>query len=182
MGFLEQNTQVDITSTSGVIRVTISSDPNFIAAAFQTACMTLFFWIGAHSLLNLPRIWQIGIALAATVTATRIFRMVRHSEQLIEFGKEKLKIGRVLAGFERTSEYDVQKCTGLTWREPRESEDGSVLEFKYGLRKVSFGAGLSAQQAQEILASLQQYMPETAQTMGMSHASAPSHFTRLRLN
>ena len=182
MGFLNQKTKVEITPISGVIRVTIASEPNFVGAAVETVSMAVFFWLGARSFLNLPRIWQVVIAFGAASTVAGIFRMIRHSEQLIEFGRETVKIGRVVMVFERMSEYAVEKCSGLTWREPRDSEDGSVLEFKYGLRKIRCGAGLSAQQGQEVLAVLQQHLPEVAQKMGMSLGSETPHFTRLGLS
>jgi len=181
MGFLNQKTKVEITPISGVIRVTIASEPNFVGAAVETASMAVFFWLGARSFLNLPRIWQVVIAFGAASTVAGIFRMIRHSEQLIEFGKEKVRIGRVVMGLERMSEYAVEKCSQLTWCEPRDTEDGSVLEFKYGLRKIRCGEGLSAQQGQEILAALQEHLPEVAQKMGMFSGSETPHLTRLGL-
>jgi hypothetical protein len=107
--------------------------------------------------------------------------MIQHSEGLIEFGKEKVKIGRGRLGFERMSEYAVERCSELTWREP-DGEDASVLEFKYGFRKIHCGAGLSAQQGQEVLAVLQRHLPDVAQKMGISLGSEKSHFTRLGLS
>ena len=107
--------------------------------------------------------------------------MTQHSERLIEFGKEKVKMGRVVLGFERMAEYAVEKCSQLTWREP-DSEDRSVLEFKYGFRKIRCGVGLSVQQGQEVLAALQKHFPEVAQKMGMSSGSETSHFTQLGLS
>jgi hypothetical protein len=181
MGFLNQKTKVEITPISGVIRVTIASDPNFVGAAVEMASMAVFFWLGARSFLNLPRIWQGVVAFAVASAVAGIFQSIQHSEALIEFGKEKVRIGRVVMGLERMSEYAVEKCSELTWCEPRDTEDGSVLEFKYGLRKIRCGAGLSAQQGQEILAALQEHLPEVAQKMGMFSGSETPHFTRLGL-
>ena len=55
MGVLDQKTQVEIVPISGVLRVTIASEPNFAGAAVQAVSTTLFFWLGARSFLNLPR-------------------------------------------------------------------------------------------------------------------------------
>jgi len=179
--FLEQKTKVEITPISGVLRVTIASEPNLHGAAVEIGWLAVFFWFSARSFLNLPRIWQGLIAFSAATTVVGVFQMTQHSERLIEFGKEKVKMGRVVLGFERMAEYAVEKCSQLTWREP-DSEDRSVLEFKYGFRKIRCGVGLSVQQGQEVLAALQKHFPEVAQKMGMSSGSETAHFTQLGLS
>src|SRR6266496_13811 len=160
MGMLDQKTKVEITAISGILRVTIISEPNFLGAAVEIASISVFLWLAARSFLDLSPIWQGVIAFGVASTVVGIFQKIRHSEGLIEFGKEKVKVGRAMMGVERASEYVVEKCSELTWHEPNSEEDGSVLEFKCGFRKVRCGAGLSAQQGQEVLAALQEHLPE----------------------
>ena len=182
MQWLTRTHSVEITPISGVLRITVSSGPDLWGAAIKATASGIFVW------LFLPHFWALSdfnraiVTVFAASTIGGTIQMLSHSESVFEFGRNVLQIKRpFFAGFARTSEFAVAKCTELTWREP-DGEDESVLEFEYGLRTIKFGSGLTTQQAQEILAALQEHLPDVAQQMGMSFAEEKAHYTRLRLS
>jgi hypothetical protein len=181
MGFFNKKVDVEIVPISGVLRITVRTKPDIFAAVVDVVVMSACVWMVSRSFTSLPRIEQILIALAIGSGVAGIIEVLQHRESVIEFGSEKLMIRRSVMGLMRTSEYAVQKCSELTWREPND-EDRNALECKVGFRTVRFGSGLSEKQAQDILAALQKHFPDVAQKMGVSSGMWKSHVTQLGLS
>ena len=173
---------LEITPISGVLRVTLSSGPHLWDAAFDAIASGVFFWFLLPHVHTLSIFRRSVIAVCAASAVGGIVQLLRPSESVFEFGKDLFRIKKpAFAGIARTTEYAVRKCSDLTWHEP-DDEAASVLEFKYGSRTINFGGGLTVQQAQDILASLQEHLPDVAQRMGISFSDEKSHYTRLGLS
>jgi hypothetical protein len=172
---------VEIVPISGVLRITVSSGPDLWGAAFDAIICGVFLWFLLPHIHTLSSVGRVMLALAVASVVAGTLQLLKHSESIFEFGSDVLRIKRpYFAGFARTSEFAIAKCSELTWHEP--DEDGSVLEFKHGFRTIQFGVGLTIEQAQSVLASLQQHLPDVAQRMGLSFSEERSHYTRLGLS
>ena len=180
MAAWKQKVNFEITPISGALRVSIRAEPYLLGAVLQAAIVSVVVWMASRTFLSLPRFQQGFLALAVGSAVAGIAQMLRRSEHTVEFTSEKLRIKRLFLGLPRTSEYAVDKCSDLAWRVP-DDESGCTLECKVGFRKVKFGANVSEQQAQEILAALQRHLPDVAKRMGMSLENQESPFVRLGL-
>jgi hypothetical protein len=180
VGWLDRKANVEVATISGVLRVEVHAGINWLSVIFEIVLFGFFVRAIASSWLKLSFFDRIFNAWIVAAGVVGVFHLLRHSE-LIEFDRENLTIRRTFLGWERTSRYRVDDLSELTWR-VQEGENHFALECKAGMRRIQFGQYVTEQQAQEILAALQQSLPDVAQKMGMSSDDQKSHITQLGLS
>ena len=126
-------------------------------------------------------VWiRVLLAWGFVSAAAALVYQVSGSETL-EFDAQKFSASKRFSVWSRSSEYPIADCTELQWREHRGEGDTDGLQCRIGHRTVKFGSYISEQEAIEILASLQKFLPDVAQQM-CSESENKRHFTTLDLN
>lgn len=168
---------VEITSTSGTVRVTVRPAMGLFvilidaAILYELARSIPHAWPGM-SLFNRA----IVIAAVVSVVFASLYQLV--GSEIIEFDQRKLTIRTELFGLGRTREYDIEKCSSLEGRQQtRGNHDG--LKCKVGWRTITFGRYVTDEQTDQILAALQNSLPEVARKLLILDSS---EFTTLHLN
>lgn len=180
MNPLRPEADVEISARSGMLRVTVHPKTHWLLMLVQVAVIAFFSlylyrgWTGISLLFRGLLLW----AVACAVTAW--FYQLSGSE-LIEIDSQKMTIRKNILGWERTSEYPLEDCSELEWREPRE-DDYYGLQCKVGWKTVRFGEYVSEARAIEILTVLQRQLPEIADKMLKGPDSSKKHFTTLGLS
>jgi hypothetical protein len=157
--FLQQRAEVAMVYASGAFRVTIEYKyPVLLLLSEAIGIAGVFFWGWERQWMALPR----GAVLAALIMVLNLVVLGYHltGSQVIEFNDRQLAVSRTNLGWQRTSEYELEKCSKLEWRK-QWGKPGS-FRCKYGWRPISFGKYLSQEQADRLLAELQRSLPNVA--------------------
>jgi hypothetical protein len=179
MSWFSREPEVEIIVASGTIRATIHPKPHWFFLIFQAAVMIAFARILFQHWGAMPLLFRTLASCAVAAELIGWFYQLSGSE-VIEFDSQKLVIRKDVLGWQRTSEYPIDTCTGLDWEE--HSEDHYALECKVGWRTVRFAQYISSEKAMEILAALHDALPETAQRMGATRDSGKNQITTLGLS
>jgi hypothetical protein len=167
---------VEITSTSGVVRVTVRPSMGWLVILIDVAILFAFsrtFSRAWPSMSFLVRATVIG-AVVSVVFAS-LYQLA--GSEIIEFDQRKLTIRTEIFGVGRTREYDIDKCSYLEGRQrTRGNHDG--LKCKVGWRTITFARYLTDEQTDEILAGLQNALPGVARKLILNS----SEITTLHLN
>lgn len=102
--------------------------------------------------------------------------------EVVEFDAQKVSISKNILGWTRTSEYLLNRCRELEWRDATSDGDSSGLQCKVGWRTVKFAKNISDDEATEILRALQKNLPEVATHLCAMPGSGKKHFTTLNLS
>jgi hypothetical protein len=100
--------------------------------------------------------------------------------EIIEIDSNRITIRRDVNGWERIREYEIRDCRELEWMEASEGVP-QRLQFKIGWRTIALAKGITEDQAVQILASLQQLLPNVAQQV-CSYPEGKKHFITLGLS
>jgi hypothetical protein len=171
----------DISFISGFLRVTIEHGVNPARMAFDSA---IFVWVVWGIIHSWPKDAFFSKAVFILVTAGAVADLAYQliGSEILEFGPEGLKVRRNYLGWEYIRNYEIDKCSELSWQPEAGREGDFVLECRVGWRKIQFGKYLSEAQALEILSELQRYLPTVAQKMGAFPGPGKEHITRLGLS
>jgi Integral membrane protein (DUF2244) len=168
--FLQPRAEVEMVYGSGVFRVAIEYKPPLLVLLLEASgILGVLFW-------GWDKQWQFIPGFRVGGVALLVFNLVaiasRISEsQVVEFDDRKVSVSRTNLGWQRTREYALEKCSGLQWRKRMGKPNDFV--FKYGWRTVSFGTHLRQEQADRLLAGLQNSLPNVAKRlMGVATAVA----------
>jgi hypothetical protein len=171
---------VEMSAISGAVRVEIQSNPALLAVILEIAGFAWFSWFELRSWKGLGLVGRVGTASLFVSGALGLAYFLTRSE-LIEFDQQNLTIHRNILGWDYVSSYPIENLTELTWC-VQEGKSKFALECKYGWRKIRFARNASEDQAREILALLQNALPEVAQKMGTMPGGSREQITRLRLS
>ncbi len=173
--------KIEVTYVSGILRVIVTHQVNFFRLCLDVLGFLWFAWAETNSWNRSTAISKSINALVFVSAAADLAYQMTGSETL-EFSPDGLKVGKKLLGWDWVRNYPIDKCSELSWRPDDKHEGECILECKAGWRKIRFGKYLNQQQAWEVLAELQRYLPEVAQKMGMSPDDRKSRITRLGLS
>ena len=167
---------LEMKALSGVVRVKIRISQMWVAILSEAAFFSWLLWTTA--LKWEESLWARLVAGWGLLTAALALFYFLTGSETIEFDKNNLTIRRNLLGWQRTSQYPVEDCSELTWRDQEERGE-AALECNVGWRKIRFARHATEEDARDILALLQKELPEVATKMTRS---AEGHYTQLGLN
>ncbi len=174
----EREARVEILPISGMLRVTIQPQPNFILMLLEVVGAVLFWTMTVRRWSSMSLLER-GFFIWGDVSTVLAFLYQLSGSEQIEFDPQKLTIRKTTVGWERTREYPVEDCTELEWHGSGRGNQVSCLHCKIGWKTVRFAEYVSEKQAGEILSALQQSLPEVYRRMGA--ATGKSHFQTLGL-
>lgn len=107
------------------------------------------------------------------------FQQLSGSEEEIEFGEQGIRIRREVFGWNRISEYPMEQCRDLDLQTT--NDDSRRLKFRFGRwRTIEFGNYMSEEQAEKVLDTLAESLPELARKLMPSLDI--THWTTLHLS
>lgn len=178
MQFFKPGKAAEITSASGTLRVTITPKPHWFSLLIEALALGLFCtytlrqWAAMPLWFRALLLWGIGSGIVA------VFYQLSGAE-IIEFDSQKIVISKQVLGWNRVSEYPIADCSELEARTPTEN-NASGLQCKVGWRRIKFAQYISDDEAIEILAALQNSLPDVAQKLGAT-PEGRKHIITLRL-
>ena len=177
---LPDRNRVEILSASGMLRVTITPQSK-LYLAIEVAITVAFVMIGWKQWPALFREQPIIFTFVALGILTGLWYQVAGSEE-IEFNQERMSIRKNRPLRPRSWECPLKDCALLEIREPGEGESDR-LQCKIRGTTVTFGSGLSFEQANNILIELQRALPQAAHQL-LAGGTNPfgKHFTTLNLS
>ena len=181
MSFFEREAKVEILPISGMLRVSIQPQPNFVLMLLEVA-VAILFWTMTVRQWSSMSLLERGFFIWGDVSTVVAFLYQLSGFEQIEFDSRKLTIRKSTVGWERTREYSVDDCTQLEWYQGSSGNLASCLHCKVGWKMVRFAEYVSEKQAAEILSSLQQNLPAVYSRMAVTPGVDKSHFQTLGLN
>jgi hypothetical protein len=168
---------LEITSTSGVVRVTVRSGMGWFVILFDIALLVIFSRTIVRTWPGMPLFNRAIIIAAVTgVFLASLYQLA--GAEIIEIDQRKLTIRGEIFGIRRTREYAIEKCSSLEGRQrTRGNHDG--MKCKVGWRTITFGRYVTDEQTDQILAALQNALPDVARKL---LALDSSEFTTLHLS
>jgi hypothetical protein len=179
MHILNTDPTIDISTSSGMLRVTVHPSRSWLVVICESVAILSFgiltyrYW---GSMSQLFRVLFVSGTLSGA--AALIFQL--SGTEIIEISSEKLTVRKEIHGWERKRDYRIKECRELEWMQGAEDTPQS-LQFKTGWGTVTLGENLSENQAIEILTALQQSVPEAAQQL-CSYPDGKKHFITLGLS
>ncbi|HEY6305010.1 MAG TPA: hypothetical protein VI488_00965 [Candidatus Angelobacter sp.] len=177
--FLQPRAEVDMVNASGVFRVTIDYKHPVVILLYEAMAIAgaLFLgwerqWTWISSLWG-PWVVAALIALNLVVLGYRLT-----ATEVIEFSDRQLVVSRTNLGWQRTSEYSLEKCSKLEWNKPWGKP--GTFRCKFGWRTISFGEYFSQEQADRLMAELQTALPNVAKHLLGGLEPLPRHFDTLQ--
>lgn len=179
MRFLSADPAIEISNSSGVLRVTIYPARSWPIALLEfvvlAAAAAVIFGKWASMPFEFRAVFVIGLLSGA---AGLIFQI--SGTEVIEIDSNKMTLRKEVHGWERKREYEVRLCRELQWME-RSEHSPQRLQFKIGWRTITVGRGLTENQAIQILTALQQALPKLAEQL-CSYPEGKKHFSTLGLS
>ena len=179
MNFFNEGRKVEISATSGIVRVAIDPRPRSALLWFEAFLLVavdgavLRIWSGLSPVYR-------GLLLWGTAGAVVAWFYQLSGSEVVEFDSKKVTFRINTLGWERTHEFSIAECSQLEWREPTD-DDRRALQLKVGRRTVRFGKYLTEKQAIEVLALVQRELPDAAQQLCADPRPGKSHFQTLGL-
>jgi len=179
MRILNTDPTIYISTSSGMLRVTVHPSRSWLVVLFEGGAILIFGimtyrnWGSMSHMFRVLFVWGLVSAAAAL-----IFQF--SGTEIIEINCEKLTVRKEVHGWERKRDYSIKECRELEWMRGGEDTPPS-LQFKNGWRTVRLGENLSENQAIEILTALQQSVPEAALQL-CSYPDGKTHFITLGLS
>ncbi len=128
------------------------------------------------------QLWYRALLTCAVSSAVAGWFYQLSGSEIIEFDAQKLSISKDILGWNRTSEYSINDCSQLEWRETTSGEgDVNGLQCKVGWRTLKFAQYISEDEAIEVLTALQTNLPDVAQRICEMQDTIKKHFTTLNL-
>jgi hypothetical protein len=179
MRILNTDPIIEISTSSGILRVTVHPSRSWLLALFESGVILTFGIMTYRNWGSMSQLFRVlFVSGILSGTAALVFQL--SGTEIIEISSDKLTVRKEIHGWERKRDYGIKECRELQWIQGAEDTPQS-LQFKNGWRTVTLGENLSENQAIEILAALQQSVPEAAQQL-CSYADGKKHFITLGLS
>jgi len=179
MQILKTDPTIDISTSSGMLRVTVHPSRSWLVVLFESGAILIFGIMTYRYWGSMSQLFR-AIFVLGTLSGTGGLIFQLPGTEIIEISSEKLTVRKEIHGWERKREYATKECCELEWMQAAEDTPQS-LQFKNGWRTVKLGENLSENQAIEILTALQNSVPEAAQQL-CSYPDGKKHFITLGLN
>jgi hypothetical protein len=171
--------KIEVTTHSGTLSVTVRQNTHWLVAVFLIIA-DLGFAIALYKYWSVLPIIPRVIWLWALIGSVPSMFYHALGEETIEITAQKLSIRKGIHGWERKRDFEINDCRELQWRKGSKNSPRG-LECKVSWRSVTFGSGLSEDDAIEIMASLQRTLPDVAQKI-CALPGPGEHFLTLGLN
>ena len=179
MHMLNTDPTIDLSTSSGTLRVTVHPSRSWLLAFFEGGVILIIGIMSYRAWGRMSPIFRVLFPFGIlSGTAALIFQL--SGTEIIEISSEKLTVSKELHGWERKREYSLKECRELEWMQGAE-DTPQCMQFKHGWRTIRIGENLTENQALEILTALQQSVPEAAQQV-CSYPDGKRHFTTLGLS
>jgi hypothetical protein len=164
---------VSVVANSGVLRVTVHPRPErtvaLVIMGVDLLAASLLYELWSSTPFIIRAIWLWALVYS-TATVVRQY----YGDEVIEFDARKLTIRKGIYGWERGRECRIEACSELGWERGWRNGPPS-LTCNVDSRPIRFGYQVSEADANQIFSSLQQALPEVAQTIcarrdGKEHA------------
>ena len=170
---------IEVSTSSGTLTVTVHPARSWLVVVLELGTFAVFAYFGYKSWPSLSQSFRAVFALAIlSGTVGLLFQW--SGVEVIEINADKITLSNSVHGWERKREYETKNCRELEWMESGEHRSDR-LQFKTGRRTISFGQDLTEGQANQILAALQQTLPNVAQQL-CSYPAGKKHFLTLGLS
>lgn len=157
--FLQIRAEVEIVNASGMLRVTIEHRyPVLLFLIEAIFIVGAIFWGWDRQWWGLSGVSVVG----AAILVLNVIYLGYHvtGSEVIEFSDRQIVRSRTNLGLQRTSEFALDKCSGLKWH--KNFGKPGFFRCQYGWRIFSFGKYLSQEQADRLLAALESWLPHVA--------------------
>lgn len=179
MGLFATKAQVEIGTTSGVLRVVVRPQPNLASLLVAAAAIVAFIVVSIKSWQRTAFVERGGEVLITVGGVFGWFRLLSGSEEEIEIGEHGIRIRRESFGWNRVSEYPLERCSDLDLQTNK--EDSRQLQFRLGKwRTIEFGRYMSKEQAERVLETLADSLPEIGRKL-LPSLDITKHWTTLNL-
>jgi hypothetical protein len=157
--FLYPRAEMEMVNASGALRVTIEHKyPKVLFLVHAASITAAIFWGWDSQGWDLPRASAMGAALLVLNIIGIAYYMT--GSEVVEFNDRQIVRSRTNLGWQRTSEFELEKCSRLKWLEYFGKP--GFFRCQYGWRTFSFGKYLSQKQADRLLAALERSLPTVA--------------------
>jgi hypothetical protein len=162
-----------------VLRVTIHPARSWLVILLELAALTNF---AAATYGNWTRMSLVlrDVLILGLVSGMAGLIFQFSGTEIIEFDSNKITLRKEVHGWERKREYEIKECRELEWMEGSKNTP-QRLQFKIGWRTITLGKNLTENQTIQILAVLQQTLPNVAQQL-CSYPEGKKHFITLGLS
>lgn len=175
---LKQRASVETNVLSGALHVTVRPSPRPWLLLFEAMLIAAFAASSFRARAGISRLENILSGVVVVGAAVGWFEQLFGFSQVIEFDTKHLRIRTETLGWERTKEYPIEQCTDLQLQ--NRSGDPHGLQCRIGWRTIEFGNYLSEEQATEVIAALQDVLPEITPKL-LPSVDISRHFTKLGL-
>ena len=180
MGLFADRAEVEIGTTSGVLRVVVRPQPTVASLLLAAAAIVAFIVVSIKSWQRTAFVERIGEVLITVGAVFAWFQVLSGSEEEIEIGEHGIRIRRDSFGLNRVSEYPLEQCSDLDLQTNK--EDSRQLQFRLGKwRTIEFGNYMSKEQAERVLETLADSLPEIARKL-LPSLDITKHWDTLHLN
>jgi hypothetical protein len=180
MNILNTDPTIDISTSSGMLRVTVHPSRSWLVVICESVAILIFGIITYRYWGSMSQLFRV-LFVSGTLSGAAALIFQLSGTEIIEIGSEKLTVRKEIHGWERKREYSIKECRELEWMQDAEDTPQS-LQFKTGRwGRVTLGESLSENQAIEILTALQKSVPEAAQQL-CSYPDDKKHFITLGLS
>ena len=178
MGWFTDQAEVEILILSGVLRVNVRPRPKLSFLLTSAAIIFAFAAMSASDWQQAPMLERVAEAVAVLGAVFGWFQQLSGSEEQIEIGERGIRISREVLGWHSTSEFPIEQCSDL---DLQTGEDSRRLQFRVGTWKtVEFGNYISREQAEQVLDTLADSLPELGRKL-LPSLDITQHWTTLDL-
>jgi hypothetical protein len=179
MGFLAAGAKVKVVVTSGVLRVTVRPQPTLASLTVSAALIVAFTATLLVSWKQSTLLVRAGEILGVLGAVFGWFQQLSGAEEQIEIGERGIRISREIFGWHRVSEFPIEPSRDLDFQTNK--EDSRRLQFRFGKwRTIEFGNHMSDEQAQRVIDTLADALPEVARKL-LPSLDITKHWTTLHL-
>jgi hypothetical protein len=179
MKVFDQRARLEATIASGGLRVTVQLMPSRALLLFELAVMATFSFLWIRSWGKTSSVDRVLFVVVLVAAIGGWLEQLFGFSEVIEIDAKQIRIRKERFGWERTKEYPANECSDLKLQDEAGSPHG--LEFRFGRwRTIEFGDALSPEQAVEVIAALQDGLPEVAQRL-LASVDVSQQVTKLNL-
>lgn len=178
MRFPSTDPTIEISTSSGTLRVTVHPARTWLIFPVEFVVLIAFVAQISENWGKMSPLLRYAFVGGIMLGAIRL--IFRSGVEIIEIDAEKITLSKDARGWERKRQYRINECRELEWMQSTE-DNPQRLQCKVGWKTVTFGAGLTENQAIEILTALQQTLPNAAQQL-CSYPEGKKHFITLGLS
>jgi hypothetical protein len=176
MGWFGDQAEVEVLIVSGVLRVTVRPRPKLSFLLTTAAIIVAFALMSGSEWRQTPLLGRMAEAVTVLGAVFVWLQRLSGSEEQIEIGERGIRITREILGWHRTSEFPIEQCSDL---DLQTGKDLRRLQCRVGhWRTIEFGNYMSKEQAERVLDTLADSLPELGRKL-LPSVDITQHWTTL---